>query len=250
VKKEELKEIISTIEDIEYQEHPDEMDLTLFIEDKLDKKRKEELIAHLICCERCRDIVGSEAEESSMEVVNNPFFSKPLIFSIVSFAMVASIVFLILPSIFNQSEDIIKSIDIELNLSEDLKYTEEIKSNCLEQNIEEAKKYYNLALKQEVGTKEYIELLERSLSYCYSAEIATHLNILKAQNSNSFEKKKLYLSRAFKDSYYMIEKSDRLEQQIYIYQELSAIYRDSGYTKEAQKFDKKAVEIQKGLKEI
>lgn len=252
MKKEELKNIIFTVKDIDYVEHPDEMDLTLFIEDKLDKKRREEIVLHLICCERCREIVASVAndENEEMEYANNPFFSKPLILSIISIAMVASIALFIFPNtVYHQGEDITKSINIELNLSEDFKYMEEIKSNCLEQEIEEAKKYYHLALKYEVGSKKYIELLDRSISYCYSAEIATHINVLKAQNSDSSEDKKSYLTKAFKDSYYIVEESDKLEQQIYIYEQLSTLYRKGGYIKEAEKFEKKIVEIQKRLKE-
>lgn len=70
-----MKKIASLLKDKEFIEHLDEMQLTLFRDNKLDGKEREEVFKHLSQCRRCRDVlkVASDIreEEKKLKPSNN-----------------------------------------------------------------------------------------------------------------------------------------------------------------------------------
>ena len=70
-----MRKITSLLKDKEFKEHLSEMQLALFIDNKLKSKEREEVFKHLSRCKRCRDIlkIASELKEDEkrLKPINN-----------------------------------------------------------------------------------------------------------------------------------------------------------------------------------
>ena len=113
-----LKTILAELNQ-EHKTHLSKEQFTLFIEDRLTNKEKEEVFKHLATCKRCRDILNTATklkEEESLKPVNNINYKRV----IKQLAIVASfvIVFLGVPLLDKQSkqEIIFKGAPIEKNI--------------------------------------------------------------------------------------------------------------------------------------
>lgn len=126
-----MKNIASKLEDKEFTEHLDEMQLALFTDNKLEEKEKEEVFKHLSKCKRCRDIlkIASEirTEEKKLKPANNIDYKSVL----KRFGSVAAvfIVFISVPQIDGQFESsvVFKGSVVEKGLiDESIEYWEEL----------------------------------------------------------------------------------------------------------------------------
>ena len=52
-----MKKIASAIRERAFEEHPDEMQLALFMDNQLDERDREELFRHLSGCKTCREVL-------------------------------------------------------------------------------------------------------------------------------------------------------------------------------------------------
>lgn len=100
------KEILKST-DKEFKEHLDEMQLTLFFENRLNEAEKEEVFKHLSQCKRCREVlkVATEIkqEEEKLKPVNNINYKK---FSRLAIASVAAVAFFAQPNLAGYPDEV------------------------------------------------------------------------------------------------------------------------------------------------
>ena len=102
-----MRNIASQIKDQEFTEHIDDMQLALFRDNRLDRKKREEVFKHLAHCKRCRDVLKVvsqiEAEEKKPKYANSINYKK-----IAPLAIASSILLTIvtLPAIQNFPDEI------------------------------------------------------------------------------------------------------------------------------------------------
>jgi hypothetical protein len=67
-----MKIVAKRLKDQEFSKHIDDMQLTLFLDNKLSKNEREEVIKHLADCKRCRDVLRVAKEiEKEYKPINN-----------------------------------------------------------------------------------------------------------------------------------------------------------------------------------
>jgi len=102
-----MKNIASQLKDKEFEEHLSEMQLTLFTDNQLEPKEREEVFKHLSQCKRCRDVlkVASEIreEEQKLKPANNINYKR-----FIPLAIASSVILTmgILPAMENYPDEV------------------------------------------------------------------------------------------------------------------------------------------------
>jgi uncharacterized paraquat-inducible protein A len=102
----------NVLEDIEFSEHVDDMRLALFLDNKLDRTKRDELFKHLAECKRCRDILRTVREiEKEQKAIKLIRYFKAFI------PIMAGVIIFLAPSItFDYSATKLKGADVEVNI--------------------------------------------------------------------------------------------------------------------------------------
>jgi len=78
-----MKIVAKKLKDQEFNEHIDDMQLALFLDNQLSKNKREEVIKHLAECKRCRDVlkIAKEIEQNQKPINNTNYigYLKPFI---------------------------------------------------------------------------------------------------------------------------------------------------------------------------
>ena len=207
-----LRYIDALIEDNNYQTHPSNEDLAKFIDKELDKKKKEEILEHLISCDRCRDIVQSvfkdveEVKKKSKKPINNIY--KKSILSVV-FLIASYLVIFVVPFVLNEE----KNITIWRSISNNKKIDNHTQKQLLQKILQKVKRYdfENQNFKK---AKEYEE-------------------------KNDLANAKKFYKIAISDTKDITNNQIRLEITIYLFYKLVELNKKSNNTKKAKKWQEK-----------
>jgi RNA polymerase sigma-70 factor (ECF subfamily) len=98
-------------------------------------------------------------------------------------------------------------------------------SSCTDKEQTKAKKFLEISYNiDNESSDEYLNSLIKSLTHCYSPEVATKVNIIKAQRENNPKKKIEFLKDALENSSSSLHMKYRLEKEIYILNLLKEYY--------------------------
>ena len=98
-------------------------------------------------------------------------------------------------------------------------------SSCTEKEQTKAKEFLEISYNiDDESSDEYLNSLIKSLNHCYSPEVATKANIIKAQREDNPKKKIEFLKDALENSSSSLHMEYRLEKEIYILNLLKKYY--------------------------